>query len=286
MSRRKLKMLRKFGFLCSVVVLLLSLFSFSITAEVPTQDLKLWLKADAGVTLAGSNVSLWADQSGGGIDAEQANAANQPVVEKNAINGLPAVSFDGQDDEMSFTLPVSGLENLTIFLVSAATQAGIDPAWHYANSATLVWRETGGWGTVHVTTLQEGVYMRFGIGQSQPLPAGISYDAPIGEEFTIATAVMEGKRDQLYVKGELVYDEEKRGQAAVGNTGDIGSLGRGHQGYWSGKIAEVLVYTRTLSDAERQQVEEYLNSKYFQAPAAVSPVSKLAASWARIKVIP
>jgi hypothetical protein len=113
-----------------------------------------------------------------------------------------------------------------------------------------------------LTILQEGVYARFGTGQNQPLPVGIKYDAPVGEEFTIATAVMEGTRDRVYVKGESVYDEEKRGQAPVGNTGDIGYLGRGHQGNWPGMVAEVLVYTRTLPDAERQQVEQYLSSKY------------------------
>jgi len=230
--------------------------------NVPTEGLMLWLKADEGLTVKGSSVSAWADQSGNGTDAKQDSAAKQPVLEENAINGLPAVNFDGLDDDLAFTLPVNGLENLTIFVVSAATQAGVDPAWHYANRATIVWKEIGDWGTVHVTTLQEGVYIRFGTGQTQPLPVGIKYDAPIGDNFTIATGVMEGKRDRLYVKGELVYDEEKRAQTPVGNTGDIGYLGRGHEGNWPGKIAEVLVYTRTLPDNERELVEQYLSSKY------------------------
>jgi len=230
--------------------------------NVPTEGLMLWLKPDEGITLRGSSVSEWADQSGNGVDAEQDAEDKQPVLEENAINGLPALAFDGQDDDLAFTLPVNGLENLTIFLVGAATEAGVDPAWHFANRAALAWTEIGDWGTVHVTPLQEGVYIRFGTGQTQPLPVGITYSNPIEDEFTIATAVMEGKRDRLYVKGELVYDEEQRAQAPVGNTGDIGYLGRGHEGHWPGRIAEVLVYTRTLPDDERQQVEEYLSGKY------------------------
>lgn len=230
--------------------------------DVPTDSLKLWLKADEGVVLEGSGVSEWQDQSGNGTDAQQANPVSQPVLEKNMLNGLPVVIFDGRDDEVSFALPVNGLENLTLFVVGAATEANVNVATHYANSSTLVWKEIGDWGTVHVTMLQEGVYFRFGTGQNQPVPVGIKYDSPIGDEFTIATAVMEGKRDRLYVKGELVYDEEKRGQAPVGNTGDIGYLGRGHEGYFPGMVAEVLVYTKTLPDDERQQVEEYLSDKY------------------------
>ena len=93
-------------------------------------------------------------------------------------------------------------------------------------------------------------------------------------------------RDQVYVKGELVYDDVKRSLAPVANTGDVGYLGRGYQFNWPGMVAEALVYTRTLSDAERQEVEAYLNSKYFAPPTAVNPNGKLAASWAEIKVSP
>ena len=40
------------------------------------------------------------------------------------------------------------------------------------------------------------------------------------------------------------------------------NLGRGYTGYFAGDIAEVLVYTRALSTAERQAVEQYLLAKY------------------------
>jgi uncharacterized protein (TIGR02217 family) len=35
---------------------------------------------------------------------------------------------------------------------------------------------------------------------------------------------------------------------------------------FNGHVAEVIVYNRALSDSERQQVESYLNTKYFVAP--------------------
>ena len=46
----------------------LSTLSFS---QIPLSGLQLWLKADYGVTLNGSTVSQWIDQSGNGNDATQ-----------------------------------------------------------------------------------------------------------------------------------------------------------------------------------------------------------------------
>ena len=100
-------MLRKSGFTHSAVAFLSALFSLwaaSAAMSITTEGLKLWLEADTGITLNGSNVSAWADQSGSGADAAQTVAANQPLLMANSINGLPAVSFDGVDDFMTFTL--------------------------------------------------------------------------------------------------------------------------------------------------------------------------------------
>ncbi len=232
--------------------------------NVPTESLMLWLKADEGVTLSGNSVSEWSDQSGNGTDAEQAKAANQPSLEEKAINGLPALSFDGTDDFMTFTLPIDGLTGMTIFIVSSATE-DIEPPWPFCANAAIFWNETASWGTAHVTPLQKGVWIRFGTGQTQPLPVFYEYESPIGDRFTIATAMMDGVMDYLYVNGELVLENEKpAGQEALGHQRDVGNIGRGYNDntYFPGMIAEVLVYTEKLSDAEREQVEGYLSSKY------------------------
>src|SRR3990172_6088908 len=78
-----------------------------------------WLKADAGVTLAGTAVSQWADQSGNSRNATQGTASSQPTLVSNALNGKPALSFDGVNDFMTFTFPVNGLTGVTLVLVGA-----------------------------------------------------------------------------------------------------------------------------------------------------------------------
>jgi hypothetical protein len=51
----------------------------------------LWLNASAGVTLSGSNVSQWSDQSNHGNDAKPAGTAQSTVV--NTQNNQPAIHF-------------------------------------------------------------------------------------------------------------------------------------------------------------------------------------------------
>ena len=42
----------------------------------------------------------------------------------------------------------------------------------------------------------------------------------------------------------------------------IGGSGTVYQEYWNGDVAEIIVYARKLSDAERAEVEDYLAKKY------------------------
>ena len=75
--------------------------------------------------------------------------------------------------------------------------------------------------------------------------------------------------DLLYINGRRVLKKGGK-RAAIAGCKDTGALGRshGHQGdkeentYFTGEIAEVLVYTKALNETERRQVERYLMRKY------------------------
>lgn len=74
---------------------------------VDLPDLVLWLDAKDSDTLTlredtGSDfASQWDDKSGNAKNATQATASQQPEYVTSSINGLPALVFDGTDDEMS-----------------------------------------------------------------------------------------------------------------------------------------------------------------------------------------
>src|SRR5256885_731489 len=79
---------------------------FAVTggsAPTAATGLKVWFKAGAGLLQAGSGqASQWLDQSGNGNHASQSSSGAQPLYVPNAINGEPAVRFDGVNDYLSF----------------------------------------------------------------------------------------------------------------------------------------------------------------------------------------
>src|SRR6185437_5914854 len=84
----------------------------------------LWLKADALVANDGDPIADWPDSSGVGFDAVQANANQVPVFHAGAVNGEPAVTFDGVDDTLitdpCFSLFADAAGSLTIVTVFQA----------------------------------------------------------------------------------------------------------------------------------------------------------------------
>ena len=87
-------------------------------------NLKLWLKADAGI--AGSPVTSWSDSSGRGNDANIRAGAAQNLV-ASAINFNPAVQFKGTGGlEGTFDLPLAS-NNASAFIVMKP-RSGFDGA--------------------------------------------------------------------------------------------------------------------------------------------------------------
>jgi len=229
-------------------------------AAVPASGLGLWLKADAGVKLNGSTVSKWTDQSGAGAHAVQSNASAQPRLALSAVNGKPALQFDGTADSMNFQMAVNGLTGMTIFVVNSNTVAKDGGAYGVYNSV-MYWNESADWGGVFVSPFQNVVKYEFGSGQANNLPA-YKRPASIGPAFTLTTAMKNQTTESLYVGGQLVLTQTGK-RAAIANTLSTGNLGMGYLNTrFAGSIAEILVYKRALSSTERQQVEQYLKAKY------------------------
>jgi hypothetical protein len=236
--------------------------------SVPQQDLKLWLKADAGVTLASGRASQWSDQSGTGTNAAQTAASSQPLFLPNAVNAKPALEFDGVDDFLTFSLDINNLNGMSVFLVSASTSSTQDGSWHGATQSPIFWNESSDWSTTHMSPYQRFVKFRFGTGQANNLPV-YNRPASIGSNFSVNTFVKNGATESLYVDGAQALTATGK-LAPIKGTRTTGNLGRGYNDntYFAGRIAEVLIYARALSDAERQAVEQYLLQKY--PPATVT----------------
>ena len=227
----------------------------------PTIGLAAWFKADAGTVIEGGRIAQWQDQSGHARHAHQPLPASRPTLAANTLNGKPVVRFDGTSNVLSFDCPVNGLTSMTLFMVASASQN--QRANELGNYAALHWAEFGPWGSVFLGPQQTCVAWRYGAGQHgnvncwERQPAGA----------TLAVVRKDGVREDLFVNGAPVMATKDR-YPSIAHTQDIATIGAGNDGrgnalkFFPGDVAEILVFTRALSDLERDAIERYLRAKY------------------------
>lgn len=220
--------------------------------EIPQLGLALWLRADDAVAAGAGPLARWRDRSGHGRDAVQGEAARRPTAMHGALGDV--VSFDATArDELDFPLAVNGWRGMTIALVAACA---VDSSDSSSKNAAVFWDETAIWGNVYVSPFRSTINWRFGTTQVGNLP---TWTRPVPDSgFTLIVTRKAETQDELFVDGHLVLRESARLPAIAACT-DTGMLGRGIQStFWSGAIAELVVYDRALDDGERMTLERWL----------------------------
>jgi len=82
----------------------------------------LWLRADLGVTESGGAVSSWASQGSVTASATQSTGSAKPTLVRGAINGRPAITFDGGDYlELPYSASLDPASALTLVVVCRST---------------------------------------------------------------------------------------------------------------------------------------------------------------------
>lgn len=242
-------------------------------SSVPLTNLQVWFRADAGVTQTFGLVSAWADQSGNARNAAQATGTNQPLYVENAVNGKPAISFDGVDNFLTFTYAISGLTGMTVFMVSNCTtdKTSFTSGAEYA---ALFWNESASWGATYLSPFQTTLRARFGTVQTSNNPV-YTRAATIGTAWSVSSARHLSTTDNLYVSGTSVLAEAGK-STTLANVNSTGNIGRGYNDntYFPGTIAEILVYSTGLSDSDMDKVEAYLTAKYFSTTPITSTIAE------------
>jgi hypothetical protein len=215
------------------------------------QGLSLWLKADAGVTLSGSDVTAWADQSGNGRNA---TAIESPTYATNSINGKPALVF-ANDSYLTTVNIFNGANPRTMIAVYY-----IDSE-QYSNTVIGQSNEDNtNTGTYFL--LQSRVDL-----DSSPYLAGYGDDLSgspfLNQQLILGTTDYDGTTARLFNNGTQVNSALKtydtyNGEFYIGAFNEAGNI----MEKFGGKIAEIVVYNRVLTTSERQKVETYLREKY------------------------
>ena len=245
-----------------------SLYSreFSVTtptaglgAVLPTANLRLWLKADAVVDGA---VNFWPDQSGHGNHATQTANSQRPQVVAHAFNGRPAVRFDGTaSNVLNLPAVMNGAGEGDVFIVQRVTpypNSGTDGFWRFGTAGYVAAAYPAGDG-----------HIRDDFGSDTSHDIG-SLNQPLDQPH-LYEAVSRSNEWTARVNGVVQYTTNANNVAwnasmSLGYGGN--NYYEGGSRYFSGDIAEVLVFDRVLSNEEREVVNDYLNAAYDFVPAA------------------
>jgi hypothetical protein len=159
---------------------------------------------------------------------------------------------------LNFNRTIDDTSHLTILLVAKSDQ---QPANLYPSSnSAIFWQENARWGNTYLSPYAGYVTYRFGTTQ---MNTDQVYTRPltIGGDYSITMSVHNEGTDSLYVNGKKV--QESHGLPVLGGTTGAAVLGQGLNGTpFNGKIAEVMVWNRVLTAAERNAVDHYLMQKY------------------------
>lgn len=218
-----------------------SFFQAKSGIPIPMEDLCLWLKADTGVSVDGSNfVFSWADQSGNGNDVIQTNEACQPQFVENVLNGKPVLRFTGSSDFMRRIFSETINQPISIYVIFRIVGGGLLYIIDGINSFHSIRNDNG-----YIQMRTSGGTFGF-------------YEMTT-DIFYLSEGIFNGYSSKLFKNGIL-----KASGITNGNMDGItvGSYYGVDTAFFVGDIAEILLYNSELSDTKRIQVEQYLLSKY------------------------
>jgi alpha-tubulin suppressor-like RCC1 family protein len=234
----------------------------TLDVSFPVSGIKLWLKADAGITKDGNNnISSWLDQSGHSFPASQNNASNKPVWVSSVAGGLPAVYFDG--NHRSFNLPdVMSTATAGELFVVLRTEGDPNPPHGFMRFGSGG-GSTGG-GTDILYPYQGQIYDAFG----STTVKVVGTPPPPVTQYHLYNASSKTGEWTARINQQLQYTTSNNIPGFT-TTPTIGALYYSFYGY----ISEIVIYDHVLTSADRSAVGNYLASKYQAALTPPAPTN-------------
>jgi hypothetical protein len=239
-------------FAISLFISFACLVGSNVRAQIPTTNLKLHVKADAGVTQSGGLVSGWADQSGNGNNMTQGIESRKPAVVSNVFGSNPAIRFDN-DYLILPSAATLGIQNneYEIFIVAKTTN----------NNSNLMFLMGGASVEQFEAHYNGSAGIRFIPRTSLYIDNGAigTYSNASAQLFNFRASASEG-----LVQMNGTDSTRSAFDARSAFAGDIYLGIRGDLSWaYTGDIAEVIIYNAVLSESDRTSVETYLNNKYW-----------------------
>ncbi|NBT76640.1 MAG: hypothetical protein EBT15_11890 [Betaproteobacteria bacterium] len=252
-------------------------------------SLQLWLDASDASTLYDSTsggalvaadgaVARWEDKSGNARHAKQATSDSRPQRKVGVFNGLDILRFDGSDDFLDSTdfLDLTSGQQITIVAAVKSAVTGVIQTIvsKYGKSSFSISSTADGW----MWRLLDSNKVDFSGGTDEG--GGVSRRLSDNTVSASGLTVLTVKAAAGSLSGATLYRNSSTiASSATASNAEtledtsyavtVGALrytfnhtsGKYLQ-FFNGDIAEIIVYNSALSDADRNNVESYLMSKW------------------------
>lgn len=240
-------------------------------------DLVLWLDAQdiPGAPADGEAIGAWPDRSGHRHEARQAVSAQRPAYAREVTdNGRHAVRFSAAGGQFLAVAhsPALDCSTLTAFVAARASPSGGDMWLFSTNDWGPPWTGYG------IAVSGDGLRPWLHLGVAGVARGYFQFGGGLDAGFRLVEVIYDGTAARGVLDGRLEKEQALRGGiAGNGHALTIGALGAQ---FLEGDIAEVLIYRRALSDAERERTRRYLLDKYdIAAGGAAASDPPLVADW-------
>lgn len=222
----------------------------------------MWLRSDLGITTVSGKVSVWADQSGSGNDVTQGTAGARPTYNTvdATFNSRPSLTFDGVDDNFQLIGFTLGAYTIFMLLTGIADSANNYFIYHNtdANNFLYLWASTGN----SIDTARGGTHSSYNDNGGTP--------GTWGQWGASTVKTLRTQFDGTHAGHTLSLNNSAEPETTVGGSnpgtgtivGSLNILWDGGATFAQTKLAELIIYNRSLSGGESTQVENYLRSLY------------------------
>jgi len=228
-------------------------FVKTVYPAVPPAGMTAWYKANAIVGLNDDDlIATWPDSSGNAYDMLQADDALKPKYKVNIINGQPTVRF--ATDYVTCGNAFSIGNNFTIlFVCTLANTTTRQTIFGQENTAS----------SFNFIDFPGEVDGSFSIGNTVSASTVPVANPVLGMAYLISIVKNGSGTTQTYYQSGMQLTPNTN--ASYNFTADgakgLGRRAAGTQSF-SGDLAEIIIYTSTLSSADRLSGERYLAGKY------------------------
>jgi hypothetical protein len=225
-----------------------------------------WDASDSStITLNSTTISQWRDKSGNARHLDQSDAANQPTYAATEIGGRPAARLAASianrmncqvGGTTNVLMDVLGNDTSQLVTLFAVVKASVD---NVANKTIGECDNASGFGWYHRFTGDNRSYFdASGVSGNGRVSGVVS--AGILTSGGLWVGRRSGAQVDQWINGTLIAGSRSDASGALRSASNVFCI-RGAPG-GTVSYAEIIIYNRALSTAERMSVQSYLGQKY------------------------